>query len=200
MKVVERSSVTAVLLVNVDALTGNQTIFAICPIQAGAVERCIDSSRYFVLRIENESGRHMFIGVAFNERNDAFDFNTSLEDARLEREKEEEAERMNTQRAHQEEGGGLGSKLGFSALGSGSKSAAAGVTDYSLKEGEKIRVVLPTASSASSSQGGDGGGGTTGTGTEAFHNFSNHVPIETPQSSENRSEWENGKDFDQLSL
>ena len=77
VKVVERDDLTLVLLV--DRVSG--AIFAVCPIKDGAVDRCVDSSRYFVLRIENANGRHMFIGMAFNERNDAFDFNTSLEDA-----------------------------------------------------------------------------------------------------------------------
>ena len=31
--------------------------------------------RYFVIRIQNAQGKHAFIGIAFNERNDAFDFN-----------------------------------------------------------------------------------------------------------------------------
>jgi hypothetical protein len=82
VKVVERGEATLVLLV--DRVSG--AIFAVCPIKDGAVDRCVDSSRYFVLRIESANGRHMFIGMAFNERNDAFDFNTSLEDAKRERE------------------------------------------------------------------------------------------------------------------
>ena len=63
-------------------------IFAVCPIsnfaELNGVDRCIDSLRYFVLRIQNAQGRHMFIGLAFNEWNDAFDFNTALEDSRRE--------------------------------------------------------------------------------------------------------------------
>ncbi|KAL3936029.1 MAG: hypothetical protein SGARI_002732 [Bacillariaceae sp.] len=86
VKVVERGDMTLVLLV--DKNTGQ--MFAVCPIKDGAVDRCVDSSRYFVLRIENANGRHMFIGMAFNERNDAFDFNTSLEDAKRERQAEKE--------------------------------------------------------------------------------------------------------------
>lgn len=109
VKVVERGQTTLVLLV--DRTSGD--IFAVCPIKDGAVDRCVDSSRYFVLRIENENGRHMFIGMAFNERNDAFDFNTSLEDARREREAAKEP---------MEKLPGLPTK------------------DYSIKEGEKIRV------------------------------------------------------------
>jgi hypothetical protein len=61
LKVVERGDLTVVLLV--DKNTG--AIFAVCPVKEGAVDRCVDSSRYFVLRVENATGRHMFIGVAF---------------------------------------------------------------------------------------------------------------------------------------
>ncbi len=109
VKVVERGEMTLVLLV--DRNTGN--IFAVCPIKDGAVDRCVDSSRYFVLRIENANGRHMFIGMAFNERNDAFDFNTSLEDAKREREAAKEPQKLLPD---------LPAK------------------DYTIKEGQKIRV------------------------------------------------------------
>ena len=111
VKVVERGEMTLVLLV--DRVSGS--IFAVCPIKDGAVDRCVDSSRYFVLRIENANGRHMFIGMAFNERNDAFDFNTSLEDAKREREAAK-----NPQQPLPD----LPSK------------------DYSIKEGEKISVKI----------------------------------------------------------
>jgi len=112
VKVVERDEVTLVLLV--DRTSGD--VFAVCPIKDGAVDRCVDSSRYFVLRIENANGRHMFIGMAFNERNDAFDFNISLEDAKRER----EAAREPIQNIIPD----LPEK------------------DYSIKEGEKIRVKI----------------------------------------------------------
>ena len=44
------------------------------------MEKVLDSSRYFVLRIEDGSGRAAFIGMGFNERNDAFDFTAAIQD------------------------------------------------------------------------------------------------------------------------
>ena len=123
LKVVERGENTAVLLVDAQE---ERNIFAVCPIMhnidgknnvGNGIDRCIDSSRYFVLRIQNAQGRHMFIGLAFNERNDAFDFNTALEDSRREKESEKNA------------------TLGISKLTKG--------VDYKMKEGEKIRVSIP---------------------------------------------------------
>ena len=116
VKVVERGDLTVVLLV--DRNTG--AIFAVCPVKDGAVDRCVDSSRYFVVRVENANGRHMFIGMAFNERNDAFDFNISLEDSRKERESEKNPVELQT----------------------------APAKDYRLKEGEKIKVKIGKVGSA----------------------------------------------------
>ena len=69
VKVVERGQSAFIILV--DRIFGVD--LSVIPIKDGAVHRCIDSRRYFVLRIENALGRHMVIGMAFNERNDAFD-------------------------------------------------------------------------------------------------------------------------------
>lgn len=58
-------------------------IFAVAPVRRDgppAAEKVTDSSRYFVLRIENDAGKHAFIGVGFNNRSDAFDFNVALQE------------------------------------------------------------------------------------------------------------------------
>jgi len=58
-------------------------LFAQCIIPNGdhekCVERVLDSSRYFVLKVTNKQ-RHAFIGFGFSERNDAFDFMCCLSD------------------------------------------------------------------------------------------------------------------------
>lgn len=110
LKVVERGALTVILLVD----RNNGSIFAVCPVKEGAVDRCVDSSRYFVLRVENAKGGHMYVGMAFNERNDAFDFNTSLEDSRREREAE--------------------AKVQTKKLEKGPPK------DYSIKDGQKIHI------------------------------------------------------------
>jgi len=149
LKVVERNDNTAVLFVDAQE---EKNIFAVCPINhqlddranngGNGVDRCIDSSRYFVLRIQNAQGRHMFIGLAFNERNDAFDFNTALEDSRREKVAEKKA---------------AAAPLGNNRVNS---------VDYKMKEGEKIKVSIGIGSS-SGGGGGNGGGSSGGGGAAA---------------------------------
>ncbi|XP_063236757.1 NECAP-like protein CG9132 [Bacillus rossius redtenbacheri] len=75
-------------------------LFAKCPIDTYpgvAVESVTDSSRYFVLRIQDDNGRSAFIGVGFSDRSDSFDLNVALQDhfkwlkksEEIEKEKEE---------------------------------------------------------------------------------------------------------------
>lgn len=118
VKIIERNEHCAIVLV--DPTKG--TIFAVCPVfRDGAVDRCVDSSRYFVLRVENADGRHIFIGMAFNERNDAFDFNATMEDIKRERKVAD-----------------------ICANGEQSILNREGpMKDYSIKEGQKIHVSIP---------------------------------------------------------
>ncbi|CAE7036052.1 NECAP2 [Symbiodinium natans] len=62
---------------------GSDNLFAQCVIPNGDydqfVERVVDSSRYWVLKIVN-GPRHAFIGFGFSDRSDAFDFNACLAD------------------------------------------------------------------------------------------------------------------------
>ncbi|KNC79259.1 hypothetical protein SARC_08333, partial [Sphaeroforma arctica JP610] len=74
-----------------------------------------DSSRYFALRIENDSGRHAYIGFGFADRGDAFDFNAAIQD-HFRYEAEEEKSRNAPK------------------LDSGPKK------DYSMKEGQSIKI------------------------------------------------------------
>ena len=95
LRVVEKGSHTCRILLE-DAESGE--LFAECPFVAGKRSATVfdasDSSRYFVLRIQGEGGRHAFVGLGFTERNHSFDFNVALGEhekhaRRAEREKEE---------------------------------------------------------------------------------------------------------------
>merc|ERR1711862_398519 len=130
VQIIERDEHCAIVLV--DNATkigkGGTNIFAVCPVfRDGAVDRCVDSSRYFVLRVENADGRHIFIGIAFNERNDAFDFNATLEDIRKERRLADLCSSPDSKDNNMH----TNSLLNI------------GVADYSIKEGQKIHVSIP---------------------------------------------------------
>lgn len=92
-------------------------MFAVCHVtDDSAVQKVLDSGRYFVLRITNQQGRHAFIGIAFNERNDAFDFNVALSEFRNELEREQNASKFFAEYSNP--------------------------IDLTLKEGEKIKIKL----------------------------------------------------------
>ncbi|XP_065874315.1 uncharacterized protein [Euphorbia lathyris] len=85
------------------------------------VETVIDSSRYFVLRVEeNIDGRlrHAFIGIGFRERTEAYDFQAALHDHIKYLDKKRTAEEMEQQFQN------------------------TSATDYSLKEGETLVLQL----------------------------------------------------------
>jgi len=77
-----------------DKTTGE--LFAKCPIDQYpgiAIEAVTDSSRYFVIRIQDDNGRSAFIGVGFSDRSDSFDMNVALQDHFKWLKKSEEIER-----------------------------------------------------------------------------------------------------------
>lgn len=112
LKIVAKGRTVAIILFD-----DKNQVFAVChATEESAVQKVLDSGRYFVLRITNQQGRHAYIGIAFNERNDAFDFNVALSEFRNELEREQNA----------------------------SKFFAEHTTpvDLTLKEGEKIKIKL----------------------------------------------------------
>ena len=67
IQVKAKGNVLYVLLV--DTTTGE--LFATCPVTepgSKAIDPVVDSSRYFVLRIDDGKGRHAFIGMGFRDR------------------------------------------------------------------------------------------------------------------------------------
>lgn len=79
----------------IQLLTKDNQLFVACPVDPldveKSVERVRDSTRYFVLRVVGPNGQHAFIGMGFDERNDAFDFWASLVDFGSQIKQEEKA-------------------------------------------------------------------------------------------------------------
>ncbi|KAH8317998.1 hypothetical protein KR067_009012, partial [Drosophila pandora] len=72
---------TACILKLEDKTSG--ALFANCPIDTYpgvAIEAVSDSSRYFVIRVQDDNGRSAFLGLGFGDRSDSFDLNVALQD------------------------------------------------------------------------------------------------------------------------
>lgn len=106
-------------------------LFGLCPVNTTgpqAVEAVLDSSRYFVLRIEDGRGHHAFIGMGFTERSEAFDFNVALQDHAKEVKRKKEMKHAQDRLAQEP------------------------ALDFSLKEGQTITVNIKTPKKAAPTQ------------------------------------------------
>ncbi|XP_063965384.1 adaptin ear-binding coat-associated protein 1-like [Lytechinus pictus] len=116
-------------------------LFAQAPIDTypgPEVETVLDSSRYFVIRIQDDSGRKAFIGIGFHDRGDSFDFNVTLQD-HFKGVKQEQQLQME--------------------MADASKNPAPKL-DLGFKEGQTIRINLGNKSAKSRPKPSAGGGGT----------------------------------------
>jgi len=107
---------------------------------SNSVESVTDSSRYFVVKIENDKGQHTFVGLGFQERTYAFDFNVCLQDHIKHIQNEKEAEKRRQEWDTQPK------------------------KDYSLRDGQSIQINIPgkqqsKAPAASHSPASNSGGG-----------------------------------------
>ncbi|KAJ0512541.1 putative PH-like domain superfamily, NECAP, PHear domain-containing protein [Helianthus annuus] len=125
-------------------------LFAACFVNPGqretAVEPVLDSSRYFVLKIEDGTGKHAFVGLGFTERNEAFDFNVALSDHEKYVKRESEKD---------DSGASDESCINIHPA-----------VNHRLKEGETIRITVknkPTSGVGMLSTAGLSGGGASGT-------------------------------------
>lgn len=117
LRVLQKGSEARIVLD--DPNTGKE--FAVCPLNhPNAVERAVDSSRYFVLRVVNGE-RHAFIGIGMKERNEAFDFNVAMKEAI---------------KAANEFENNKNAPQGPAVITSSNK-------DYSLQPGQKITINIP---------------------------------------------------------
>ncbi|KZT09789.1 adaptin ear-binding coat-associated protein 1 NECAP-1 [Laetiporus sulphureus 93-53] len=130
LRIIERS--TGVSIQFEDPNTGELFAKADYDPAKPSVEAVLDSSRYFVVRVEDD-GRRAYIGMGFLERTDSFDFNVTLQDYT-----KRWRARMNPSEPGSED--------------SPSPHVPAGPKkDYSLKEGQTFSINIPGRTKANNS-------------------------------------------------
>lgn len=116
-------------------------LFAAAPYNhPSSVEQCLDSSRFFAVRVVGEGGRKAMLGIGFEERSDAFDFGISLQDA---------AKILGFAKPQDQGADARGGRLGRAGA---EKVMQEKKKDYSLKEGEMITVNIGAKGGKSMSQ------------------------------------------------
>ncbi|KAJ7149349.1 adaptin ear-binding coat-associated protein 1 [Mycena filopes] len=141
LRIIEKSAGAALMFE--DGSTGELFAKAEYDPTRPCVEAVLDSSRYFVVRVEDD-GKKAYIGMGFQERSDSFDFNVALQDY---------------------------TKRHKAALNPSSSDApapsphipAGPKKDYSLKEGQTFSINIPgranrTQATTTTSTSGGGGG------------------------------------------
>ncbi|KAH8826865.1 adaptin ear-binding coat-associated protein 1 [Flagelloscypha sp. PMI_526] len=119
LRITEKSTGAAMLLE--DNSTGELFARAEYDPARPSIEAVLDSSRYFVVRIENE-GKKAYIGMGFAERGDSFDFNVAIQDYT-----KRWKVKMNPPEEEEE----------AAPVSTGPKK------DYSLKEGQTFSISIP---------------------------------------------------------
>ncbi len=98
-------------------------LFAAAPYtQTAVVQQANDSSRFFAVRVQGEGGMKATLGIGFEDRSPAMDFNIALSEARKVL--------------------GLDSTAGGRSQDSNSNTLQESKEDFSLKEGQKIHIEL----------------------------------------------------------
>jgi hypothetical protein len=109
-------------------------LFAASPYTSPAVvEQAMDSSRFFAIRVVGDGGMKATLGLGFEERPEAFDFGVCLQDVRrvLEMEAQSSASGQKS-----------GKRVGASGKAPIPAPSSEIKRDYSLKEGETIKINL----------------------------------------------------------
>lgn len=115
------------------------------------VERTPDSSRYFAIRVQDpKSGRKAFLGLGFEDRNDAFDFNCTITDFKNRNDEVVEAEAAPTKDYSLKEGEKI--VLNFKGIKSKHKKEDGESKQKKEKDGGAFTGFLPPPPGAARNQ------------------------------------------------